>query len=103
MVPLIINPIYTLYHVGISWGPFSLLKGSLGTINQQFFQCFFIRSQDLGSPLMKMGSLGHENENWKIDDVMFSYDVKIDLLPENLLLEPKNVGLVHMIFLFISG
>ncbi len=27
MVPLVINPIYTLYHVAIYWGPYPLLKG----------------------------------------------------------------------------
>ena len=33
--PLIINPIYTLYHVGIYWGPYSLLKGSDRGVKQR--------------------------------------------------------------------
>ena len=32
--PLIINPIYTLYHVGIYWGPYPLLKGSNRGVKQ---------------------------------------------------------------------
>ena len=36
MVPLIINPIYSLYHVGMCW-VCPLLNGSLGGLNSEEF------------------------------------------------------------------
>ena len=47
MVPLTINPIYTLYHVGICWGPYPLLNGSLwrkkklGALHMKSFPTIF--------------------------------------------------------------
>ena len=40
--PLMINPIYTLYHVGIYWGPYPLLKGSNKGVKQ------------LGAPILRV-------------------------------------------------